>query len=177
MYSLHAVLRTHLIVSDTSGTHIIGENLTFPRSRSGSYLRATRLPAGTAGARRRQGDTNLLKQLRHPIPPPPQEIPSRRNMCATGLHDSNVSGVATVPEPTPCPPLSSVLGQIKFVGKTPVKPECRIGTPLASAALTPGPLKHGKEVYINHLHVSLARAHASVLKATVRQHGIRLTGD
>ena len=50
-------------------------------------------------------------------------------------------------------------------------------TPLAAAALTPGPLKHGKEVDINHLHVSLAYAHASVLKATAKQHGIRLAGE
>ena len=34
LYSLHAVQRTHLIVSDASGTHIIGENLTIPRSSS-----------------------------------------------------------------------------------------------------------------------------------------------
>ena len=70
LYSLHAVQITHLIVSDASGTHIIGVNLTFPRSRSGSYLRATRLPAGTVGARRRQGDmraTNVLRQVGHPI--------------------------------------------------------------------------------------------------------------
>ena len=32
LYSLHAVQRTHLIVLDASGTHIIGANLTFPRS-------------------------------------------------------------------------------------------------------------------------------------------------
>ena len=83
LYSLHAVQRTHLVVSDASGTHIIGANLTLPRSSSGSHLRATRLPASTVGARRRQGDmraTNILRQLRHPIPPPPQEIPPRRNM-------------------------------------------------------------------------------------------------
>ena len=98
-------------------------------------------------------------------------------MCATGLHDSNVSQVVTVLEPTPFPPLSSVLGEIQFVGKTPSRPECRTGTPLAAAALTPGPLKHGKEVDINHLHVSLAHAHASVLKATAKQHGIRLTRE
>ena len=75
LYSLHAVQRTHLIVSDASGTHIIGANLTFPR---GSYLRATRLSAGTVGARRRQGDmraTNLLRQLCHHIPPPSQNPP------------------------------------------------------------------------------------------------------
>ena len=78
LYSLHAVQRTHLIVSDASGTHLIEANLTFPRSSSGSYLRATRLPAGTVGARRRQGGmraTNLLRQLGHPIPPPSQEPP------------------------------------------------------------------------------------------------------
>ena len=46
LYSLHAVQRTHLIVSDASGTHILGENLTFPRSSSGSYLRATGSPPG-----------------------------------------------------------------------------------------------------------------------------------
>ena len=73
LYSLHAVQRPHLIVSDASGTHIIGANLTFPRSSCGSHLRATRLPAGTGGARRRQGEmhaTNLFRQLRHPVPPP-----------------------------------------------------------------------------------------------------------
>ena len=70
---------------DASGTHIIGANLTFPRSSSGSYLRATRLPAGTVGARRRQGDmraTNLLRQLGHPIPPPSQEPPPPAETCA-----------------------------------------------------------------------------------------------
>ena len=180
LYLPHAVQRTPLIVSNASGTHIIGANLTFPRSSSGSYLRATRLPAGTVGAERKQGDmraTNLLRQLGHPLPPPPQEIPARRNMCSTGLHNSNVPGVITVLEPTPFPPLSSVLGEIKFVRKIPSRPECRIGAPLATAALTPRPLKHVKEEDINHLHVSLAHAHASVLKASAKQHGIRLTGE
>ena len=98
-------------------------------------------------------------------------------MYSTGLHDSNVPGVVTVLGPTPFPSLSFALGEIQFVGKTPSRPECRSVPPLAAAALTPGPLKHGKEVDINHLHVSLAHAHASVLKATAKQHGIRLTGE
>ena len=119
--------------------------------------------------------TNLLKQLRRPLLPAPQEIPSRRNMSATGMHDSNVSEVVTVLELSPFPPISSVLGEHKFVGKTLSRPECKIGTPLAAAALTPGLLKHGKEVDISHLHVSLAHTHASVLKSTAEQHGIRLT--
>ena len=96
-------------------------------------------------------------------------------MCATGLN-SNIPGVVTVLEPTPFPHLSSVLGVVQFVEKTP-RPACRIDTPLATAALIPGPLNHGKEVDINHLHVSLAHAHASVLKAAAKQHGIRLTGE
>ena len=132
LYSLHAVQRIHLIVSDASGTNIIGKNLMFPRSSSGSYLRATWLPAGTVGARRRHGDmraTNLLRQLRYPIPPPPQEVPPHKNMCATGLRNSNVPGVVTVLETIPDPPLSSVLGEIQFVGKAPSRPACRIGTP------------------------------------------------
>ena len=85
LYSLHAVQRTHLIVSNASGTHIIGANLTFPRSSSSPYFRATRLHAGTVRARRRQGDmrvTNLSRQLGHPIPPPPQEIPPLAETCA-----------------------------------------------------------------------------------------------
>ena len=98
-------------------------------------------------------------------------------MCATGLQNLNVPGVITVLEPTPFPPLGSALGEIQFVGKTPSRPACRIGTPLAAAALISGPLKHGKEVDIGHLHVSLAHAHASVLKATAKQHGIGLTGE
>ena len=113
-------------------------------------------------------------------PPPSTSVagtpPPRRNMCATGLQNSNVPRVVTVLEPTPFPPLSSALGEIQFVGKTPSRPACRIGTPLAAAALIPGPLKYAKEVDIHHLHVSLARAHASVLKATAKHHGIRLTG-
>ena len=98
-------------------------------------------------------------------------------MCATGLQNLNIPGVVTVLDSTPFSPLSSVLGEMQFVGKTLSRPACKISTPLAAAALTPGQLKHGKEVDINHLHVSLAHAHASVLKATAKQHGIRLTGE
>ena len=54
LYLLHIVQKTHPIVSDASRTHIIGTNMTFPRRSSGSYFRATRLPAGTIEARKRQ---------------------------------------------------------------------------------------------------------------------------
>ena len=48
---------------------------------------------------------------------------------------------------------------------------------MTAATLNPGMLKHGKVVDINHLHVSLAHAHASVLQATARQHSFWLTGE
>ena len=83
LYSLHAVQRTLLIVSDASETHIIGQNLAFPRSSSGSYLRTAQLPAGTVGARRRQGDmraTNLLRQLRHPFHLRRRKSPSQKRV-------------------------------------------------------------------------------------------------
>ena len=80
-------------------------------------------------------------------------------------------------EPTPFPPSQFCVGGNSVSRENPTRPEHRIGTSLAAAALTPGPLKHGKEVDINHLHISLAHAHASVLKATAKQDGIRLTGE
>ena len=43
--------------------------------------------------------------------------------------------------------------------------------------MNPEMLVHGKLVDVNHLHVFLAHAHASVLLATARQHGFRLTGE
>ena len=75
LYSLRAVQKTHLIVSDASGTHTIGKRLTFPHSSGRSYLRAAWLPPETLEVRRRQGDmcaTNLSRQSQHPVPPPPQ---------------------------------------------------------------------------------------------------------
>lgn len=79
LYSLHAVQKMHLITSDALGTNIVGTGLTFPRESSGSSARATRLIArsigGTPGQNRKLAN-NLLRQLRHPDPPPPQAVPS-----------------------------------------------------------------------------------------------------
>lgn len=60
-----------------------------------------------------------------------------------------------------------MLGEIEF-GVESKDDSSKCGT-LAVAALTPGILKHDKTIDINHLHVSIARAHASVLKETARQ--------
>ena len=121
-YSLHSVQRTYLIVSYPSGTHIIGDNLTSPRSSSGSYLRATRLPAGTVGPRRRQGEmraTTLLRQLRHPVPPPPlpefawyyaeaQWTTPVRTARITPAKDIYVSTPKSVPVAAPSPAPAAV---------------------------------------------------------------------
>ena len=56
LYSLHAVQKTYLIVSDASGAYIIGTNLSFPRNTNGSCLRATRLPAGTTEVKKSQSN-------------------------------------------------------------------------------------------------------------------------
>ena len=70
-------------------------------------------------------------------------------------------------------PLSSMLGEIEFARKPLYESDCS----LAAAALNPGMLKHGKVVDINHLYVSVIHAHLSVLQATARQYGFRLTGE
>ena len=79
LYSLHAVQKAHLIVSDASGTYVIGTNRTFPRRSRGSYLRATGLPAGTVGAKNGNETymcaTNVIRRLRHLVPPLPQDPP------------------------------------------------------------------------------------------------------
>ena len=74
-------------------------------------------------------------------------------------------------EPIPSP-LSSVLGQVEFGKKPLFESDCF----WTAAALNSGMLKHAKVVDINHLHVSLAHARASILQATARQHGFRSTG-
>ena len=63
-------------------------------------------------------------------------------------------------EPITSPPVSSVLGKIEFGRKPLFESDCFF----TAAALNPGMMKHGKVVDINHLHVSLAHAHASVLR-------------
>ena len=123
MYSLHAVQKTHLIVSDASAVYIIGTNLTLPRRSSKSYLRATRLPAGTVEARKRQSDVranNLLRQLRQSLLPLSQgTTPPLRNSC---VHIGLLG-------PIPFPPFSSVLGKIEFVGKLPPSMNVGVRTP------------------------------------------------
>ena len=86
LYSLHGVQKTQVIVTDASGTHVIGTNLAFLRSSNASYLRATRFPAGTVGARKKLRNmhvTNLFRAVatprsasatRTPLPPPPQLV-------------------------------------------------------------------------------------------------------
>ena len=99
LYSLHAVQKTHLIVSDASGTHIIGTNLTFPHSSSGVYLRPTRLPAGTVGAknaRRNIRPNNILRQSRHPVP-----APSTRNVTWHHPEELGITPVRAAPTKPP----------------------------------------------------------------------------
>ena len=175
LFSFHKA-QQHVIVLVAVGAHIVGENLSFPCDKSGSYLRAIRLTPGTVAAKAKTNRalasqiSSLLSSCGLSCPP---SVPNSSRFPSA----SNVSGTDAayddLLEPIPSPPISSVLGQIEFERKPLVESDCS----LAAATLNPGMLKHGKVVDVNHIHVSLAHAHASVLQATARQHGFRLTGE
>ena len=181
LYSLHAVQRTHLIVSDASGTHIIGANLTFPRSSSGSYLCATRLPAGTIGARRRQGEmhaTNPLRHLRHPVPPP-----SSRNV--TSLY---AKGPWTTPVRTtrikpprdiyiPMPESVPVAALSPAPAAAPLAPASASTTPPASVLKPPAPIppRVGRDIK-NEGHVEMpgrTRGETRVMRDALQEYAHR----
>ena len=119
LYSLHAVQNTHLLVSNASGAHMIGTDLAFPHSSSGSYFHSTRLPAGTVGTRKMQRDmraTNLLRQLRHPVLTPPLHDVTRH--YSEGLWTTpvwtvriNHRGISTSPCRSLCPSPRHLLHQ------------------------------------------------------------------
>ena len=51
--SFQKAQKTHIVILDAVRSHNVGNNLTFPRVKSGSYLLACRLRPGTVGAKRR----------------------------------------------------------------------------------------------------------------------------
>ena len=176
LFSFYKAQQTHVIILDAAGAHIMRKNITFPCEKGGSYLRATRLTAGTVGAKPRTNRA-LASQISTPlcscVPLFPLSV-SRSSQVSSASKVSETDAVREdLLEPIPSPPVSSLLGKIEFWRKPLFESDCF----LTAAALNPGMMKHGKVVDINHLHVSLAHAHASVLQATARQHGFRLTGQ
>ena len=187
LYSLHAVQITHLIVSDVSETHIKGANLTFPRSSSGSYFRATRLPAGTVGARRRQGEmhaTNLLRHLRHPVPPP-----SSRNVTSHYAKAPWTTPVRTArikpPRDTyvPMPESVPVAALSRAPATAPVAPAPASTTPPASVLKPPAPIppRVGRDIK-NEGHVEMpgrtrgeTRVMRDALQEYAHRHGVLST--
>lgn len=72
--SLHAIQRTHVFVSNASDTDTVGTGLTFPRDTTSSCMRVARLlPRSVANMPSRSNvhANDILRQMRHPIPPPP----------------------------------------------------------------------------------------------------------
>ena len=180
LYSLHAVQITHLIVSDASGTHIIGANLTFPRSSSGSYLRATRLPAGTVGVRRRQGEmhaTNLLRHLRHPVPPP-----SSRNVTS---HYAKAPWTTPVRTARIKPPRDTYVPMPESVPvAAPLAPASASTTPPASVLKPPAPIppRVGRDIKKSEGYVEMpgrtrgeTRVMRDALQEYAHRHGILST--
>ena len=187
LYSLHAVQRTHLIVSDASGARIVEANLPFPRSSSGSYLRATRLPAGTVGARRRQGEmhaTNLLRQLRHPVPPPSSlSITSHYSKApwTTPVRTARIKPprdtYVPIPNSVPVAALSPA------PAAAPLAPAPASTTPPASLLKTPAPIppRVGRDIK-NEGHAEMpgrtrgeTRAMRDALKEYAHRHGVLST--
>lgn len=108
LYSLHAVQRTNIVISDASGVHIIGTNVMSSRNSSGSCLCAPLLPTRTVGAKRKAESTNANDILRHPVSPSPSETLS--NICMVTVSGSEASSksdmlYAGLVEPMSRPPL------------------------------------------------------------------------
>ena len=148
----------------------MGKNLAFPCEKSGSYLQASRLTPGTVEAKARTNRA-LASQMSTPlsscVPPCSPSVPNSSHFSsASNVLGTDDAAYDDLLEPISSPPLSSVVGENEFGGKPPLESDCS----LATAALNPGILKHGKVVDVEHLHISLAHAHASVLQATARQH-------
>ena len=174
-FSFHKAQQTHVIILDAVGAHIVGKNITFPFEKSGSYLRASRLAPGTVGATARMSQalaSQISTPLRSYVPSCPPSVPNSSRFSGASNVSKTDAAYDDLLEPIPSPPISSVLVEIEFGRRPRFEPDCS----LAAAVLDPAMLKHGKVVDVNHLHSSLAHAHASVLQATVRQHGFRLTG-
>ena len=151
-------------------------NLTFPCEKGGSCLRATQLVPATIGAKPRTNRA-LASQISSPlnscVPSFPPSVPSSSQISSTLKVSGTNTAYGDLLEPIPSPPVNSVLGKIEFGRKPFFESDCF----LTAAALNSGVLKHGKVVDIDHLHVSLGHAHASVLQATARHHGFRLIGE
>ena len=176
IFSFHKAQQTHVIILDAAGAHIVGKNITFPCEKRGSYVRASRLAPGTVGAK--PGTNRVLaSQISAPlsscVPSCPPSVPNSSRFSSASKVSGTDAAYGGLLEPIPSPPVSSVLGEIEFGRKPLFESDCF----LTAAALNPGMLKHAKVVDINHLHVSPAHAHASVLQATARQHGSRLTRE
>ena len=154
----------------------MGENLTLPCEKSGSYLRVSRLTPSTVRAKARTNGV-LASQISTPlsscVPPCSSSVPNSSRFSSASNVSWTDAAYDDLLEPFPSTLLSSVLGGIIEFGR---KPFFESDFSLTATALNPGMLKHGKVVDVNHLHVSLTHAHASVLQATARQHGFRLTG-
>ena len=172
LFSFHVVQEKHEIVLNKTGAHLLDGHLVFPRRRNGSSLRATRvLPGSHANA------NNALATF---VEPPPHSL------------DGPPSGPPSpLPYSTVTPPVVHQTSGVRRSCRT-SNAGARFGEEsgesasvlsegigMAEAVLSSGGVfvnnKKTTVIDINHFHVSLA--HSSVLKATVRQHGIQLVGE
>ena len=171
LFSFHVVQEKHEIILNKTGAHLLNGRLVFPRRRNGSSLRATRvMPRAHASASNALAtftDPPSPVQYRSVTSPVAQETSSTSSSCRRGNAGTGM-GVK-----------SSIDAAWKKREESASVSSGSDG--MAAAVLSPGGLfinKNKKRVMdIIHLHVSLAHAHSSVLKATAQQQGIQLVGE
>ena len=175
--SFHKAQQTHVIILDAAEAHIAGGNLAFACKKRRSYLRASRLAPGTVRAKPRTNRALIASPISTPlsscVPPCPPRVPSSVRFSSALKVSGTDAAYGDLLEPFPSPVESSVLGKIEFGRKYLFE----VDYFLTAAALNTGMLKHAQVVDINHLHVSLTHAYASVLQATSRQHGFCLAEE
>ena len=182
LFSFYIVQGKHDIILNETGAHLLDGRLVFPRSRCNrSSLHATRLlPGGNANA------STVLATFAEP--------PSRRlDRPASPLPNFSVASPVVHREN------SGVNGSCRARNAATGTSEKKYHVPWgmgaesesmsrgnggrASAVLSPGGVFKDKKkkkyvVDSNHfLHVSLARAHSSVSKATTQQHDVQQVGE
>ena len=170
LFSFQVVQEKHEIILNKTEAHLLNGRLVFPCRRNGSSLRATRvMPGAHASASNALAtftDPPSPVQYRSVTSPVAQETSSTRSSCRRGNAGTGVGVKSSIM-------LHGNRKKSLRLFRVVVMVWLRQCSLLVDCSST----KIKKRVMdINHLHVSLAHAHSSVLKATAQQHGIQLVG-
>ena len=135
LYSLHAIQRNNVVFLDASGVHVIRAGITFTRGNKRSCVQGSRLSPRSIPNHARQADvyaSDMLRQLRHPIPP--------SEVSRSSSHMSSFSGGR-------CASSGNNGGRRpKAVGHPPVQPPQTGHLPVTAIAPAAAPAPHPREL-------------------------------